>query len=125
MILNKINTYSDNKDLIILVDKNKKLNDFKFSLQEAEFIEKELERKETLIVLNQYTNWILIQTTDQSKDIYFQKETLRRAGYTLCKFLQGNKIEHITVVDTVHEGSLTLALIEGLTLSNYQFIKYF
>lgn len=113
------------QNMVIIVGKNKPLPDYKFSVSETDFIKKEYERNKTLVILNRFANFIFIQTTDSSKDINAQKELLRKSGYTICKFIQDNKIGHIIIIDAVKDGRLTLSLFEGLALSNYQFIKYF
>jgi leucyl aminopeptidase len=123
--IKKIASYSMDENMVIVTDKNKQIPDFNFTKPETDFIHKEIERNESLVILNRFTNWIFIQTTDYSKDINVQKELLRKSGNTICKFVQENKIGHITIIDAVKDGRLTLSLFEGLALGNYQFIKYF
>jgi leucyl aminopeptidase len=52
------------------------------------------------------------------------KENLRKSGHSACHHLQKQKATSVVVVDQVSDPSLTLALVEGISLSNYQFIKY-
>src|SRR5208283_2435884 len=124
MNIKKITSYIPDQDLVILTVKNKVYTNTRFSADEIEFIKKEIERKENLIVINRFTHWILVQLTEGSGSINVQKETLRKAGHTLCQFIQNKKITHITLDDELPDGSLTLAFLEGLALSNYQFLKY-
>jgi leucyl aminopeptidase len=52
------------------------------------------------------------------------KENLRKAGYSICQHLQKQKAGKIIIADHINNAELTLALVEGLALSNYQYIKY-
>ena len=88
MNIKKITSYIPDQDLVILTVKNKVYTNTRFSADEIEFIKKEIERKENLIVINRFTHWILVQLTEGSGSINVQKETLRKAGHTLCQFIQ-------------------------------------
>ncbi len=123
--IKKTSSYSLDENIVLIIDKNKDLKEFNLTKEESGFIYKELERKESLIILNRYTNWIIVQAIDSSKDINAQKELQRIDGHKICNFIQEHKLIQITIADEAKEVNLTLALLEGLILSNYQFIKYF
>ncbi|MCJ8163339.1 leucyl aminopeptidase [Pontibacter sp. E15-1] len=94
-------------------------------LQPAEqtYVQQQLAQEAKLICLNRYENQVYIVVAPSAKTENLKKEALRKAGHTLLKQLNAAKTAHITVLDkTASEASLALA--EGLFLSNYQFIKH-
>lgn len=60
---------------------------------------------------------------DTGKEEYLLLEAARKAGHTLNKYLNGAKIKEAAVYNA-SPNSLTTAFIEGLALTNYEFLKY-
>jgi leucyl aminopeptidase len=122
--IRKTQSYTFDENLILLVDKDSDFTGINLTLQEINFIKKEFRKKSEQVLLNHFSNWIIVQTFDKTKKEPQIKENLRKAGYSVCQHLQKQKVEKAVVVDCLNNPNLALALAEGLALSNYQFVKY-
>jgi leucyl aminopeptidase len=122
--IKKSESYSLDENVVLLINDATSLTKLKLTDQEITFVKKEFENKTKQVIINRYTNWIIVQATDTTKSIYQTKEGLRKAGYAICNHFQKQKIKKIVVADLLNNSELTVALVEGLALSNYQFIKY-
>ena len=68
--------------------------------------------------INQYNRWVFVQVIDDCR------ESARKAANSLHPTIVANKIEEVTVIDTLKNKPISFAFSEGLALSNYQFLKY-
>ena len=95
-----------------------------FSKNEIDFIKSEFKKKNRMVVVNQYHRHVILQWTDiREKEEHSALEMIRKAGDQLTAALNRLKVTEVSVIsdaDSVH----VLALIEGMTLGNYQFLKY-
>jgi leucyl aminopeptidase len=122
--IKKTSSYSGDENSVFLVEKETNFEGLHLSVQEIGYVKNEFENKSTQVFLNRFTHWIIIQAFDKSKNAIQIKESLRKAGYSICQHLQKKKLKDVTIVDHLNNAELTLALAEGLALSNYQYIKY-
>jgi leucyl aminopeptidase len=65
-----------------------------------------------------------IVKVDTTKPEFKYLEEARKAGNTLNKFLNSEKIKEASVINASRKIKLTAAFVEGLVLSNYEFLKY-
>lgn len=111
------------KNLVHIVNAATELPESDFTPQERGYVNAQFENKSKLIVLNRYTYRIYVLVTTPKPTFHAYHEELRKAGFSLQKQLQTDKVETIYLHDlTGSKASLYLA--EGLFLSNYQFEKY-
>src|ERR1041385_8153503 len=61
---------------------------------------------------------------DTAKAEFYYLEAARKAGNTLNKFLNAQKIQEASLCNASKKTRLTTAFAEGLVLSNYEFLKY-
>jgi leucyl aminopeptidase len=61
---------------------------------------------------------------DTGQEEFKMLEEARKAGYSLNKFLNSQKVKEASVLNASRKAGLALPFIEGLVLSNYQFLKY-
>ena len=122
--INRISSYTKDQNCIFLVNKDFSFLDLQLSDNEITYIKKEFGNKNYQVCINRFTNWLIIQSFDASKTTDQIKENLRKAGHPVCHHLQKQKATSVVVVDQVSDPSYGLALAEGISLSNYQFIKY-
>ena len=69
-------------------------------------------------VINQYNRWIFAQVIGDCRE-------RKKSCNSLHATIVANKIEEVTVIDTLKNKPISFAFSEGLALSNYQFLKYF
>jgi len=126
MKLQKITKLDNNKNLVLLIKKDSKLNIYGLSEVEQKFAEKQIEDDKKNVEINQYTRKIFIQIFDEKEEdkIYKLKEKFRKAAYTICGKLNADKINEVQII-SLHSTELTFVFVEALVLSNHQYLKYF
>ncbi|MDQ2179974.1 M17 family metallopeptidase [Marinifilum sp. D714] len=91
---------------------------------EIQYLTKQVENEVLLIELNQYTRKIFVHVSSTEEPKYKDYEKMRKLGNSLHSKVQESKISELVVVDFSLNKELILPILEGLSLSNYQFIKY-
>jgi len=122
---------SENENVVILC-KNVKTNkyasllaSFGLTSLEIDYIKTEFEKKDKKIaILNQWRRVVLLVLHDKKEKEALTLEACRKAGDKIAAYLNDAKKESVVVVDAIGDAKATLALAEGIALSNYQFIKY-
>jgi len=104
-----------------LIHTEKELNNKYFTKEEIVFIKKEIKAENKQIELNRLSSYAYIVILEEAND-YKNHEKTRIAGSNLVATLNKNKITSITISA---DSDLTLPFLEGMSLSNYQFLKYF
>lgn len=113
-----------NESLILLLKDIKSLPENLFSTEEANHIRKQVEDKKNTVVINQYQRVIGIFIVDTKKEEYIILENCRKAGEQFTSALNKHKIESVRIIDVSGLAVYTLALAEGMALSNYQFLRH-
>ena len=123
--ISKKSAFNNNDNIVLLCSKNNSFNKYDFSKAEIEYIKNEIGVKEKKTVcLNQLNRLVLIQLIDVKKEKYQTMETLRKAASLMHTIITDAKIDSVSVVDADDKAAETMAFVEGLALSNYQFLKY-
>ena len=104
-----------------LITSDKDLSSKDFSSAEIDYIKKEIKAEQKQITLNRLTNmvYVVVLTTDTD---YKAEEKARIAGHNLTTAVNQAKIKSLSIVSDL---AVTLSFIEGISLTNYQFLKYF
>jgi len=89
------------------------------------YVQKRIQTEENLVFLNYYHYGVYIQFSHEKKTGMAVLEYFREAGYKLHRQLETQKSGQIVVVDKTETPAHLLAFLEGLALSQYQFLKYF
>ena len=109
---------------INLINEKSDLTLFGLSKEEITYLRKRLGKKEYFTHLNRLSKSDFFQfeegLKDSGKPAFY--ETLRGIGNKINGILNSNKYEKIQIVGFAKNSSLALA--EGIALSNYQFLKY-
>ncbi len=110
---------------IFLIDDSKQLNDTVFSQDELTFInhQKENFEKET-ITINKLTYLLIIQFVKTDIAQYQILEKCRVAGDKITGLVNDFGFTTILVNDMSVNNLAAYSLVEGISLANYQFIKY-
>lgn len=122
--IRKATAEAQDEHIVIFSTSDSTFNHEFYSKSEFAFVKSEIKKKNKLIVVNQYNRHIFLQIVDTGgKELFKNTEAIRRAGNVLAASL--NKIKAVSVCVISDEGSdETLALLEGMALGNYQFLKY-
>jgi leucyl aminopeptidase len=122
--LEKITGIKQHINTLILLDKEASLEVKGLTDEEQQYVRKEFDNKVTQIILNRYTEWVIIQTFDKSRKTSQIKEQLRKEGASASRYIRQTKAEEIQIIDDCGNPSFIKALVEGILLGNYQFNKY-
>lgn len=112
---------NDEQAVIVIVNKENYKNTGVLNKQETEVLKKAIDNKKSELMFNQSGKLLLIAIAEASND-WETSEKLRRTGASFCSTLNKNSCDSVCVAfgDKNH----VLSFVEGLALSNYQFLKY-
>ena len=113
------------QSVVYLIHETTDINQLKFSKSEIEYISKKIKEGEKSIELNHFYKWSFFVVFESGKKDYQIKEKLRKEGAKLNKIINKQKIKNVIVNNITNSTFAALSFSEGLSLSNYQFLKYF
>lgn len=121
MDIKKASKLGANNNVAYLITSDNDLSTKDFSKEEITYIKEELKAEQKQITINRLTNMVYIVVLDAKTD-YKAAETARIAAHKLTTTVNDAKIKTIAIVSDL---AITAPFIEGMALSNYQFLKYF
>lgn len=125
IIISKIKEIKKDKSVIYLTENENNLKTFSFSSEELKYIKNAKNDKKDPVKINSYSKWSYINWIENNKEEFILKENLRRSAGKLYSDLKTNKHQEIIIADLYNNAEFTLAFVEGLALSHYQFLKYY
>ncbi len=78
-----------------------------------------------LCILNEFPKWMVFVLPDQKKLGDDLRESYRLDGTQIQKWANSQKLEEIELIDLSNNTDRLQCTVEGLVLSNYQFLPYF
>jgi leucyl aminopeptidase len=120
--LKSLQTSNENILYLATVENYKKLP---LSEEEMKFTEEQIAAKTQLIELNRYTHKVYLHVSEESTFGNSELETMRKLAFSAHAKIQESKISKLVLQDHLNNADALLAFIEGLSLTNYQFLKYF
>jgi len=121
MDIKKASKLGANDNVAYLITSDKDLSAKGFSKAEITYIKKEIKAEQKQITINRLTSIVYIIVLDKNTD-YKAAEKARIAGHKLTTTVNEAKMKAISIVSDL---AVTAAFLEGIALSNYQFLKYF
>ncbi len=119
-------TIRDKDNLVLIGTTETDFFTFLNSKSERDFVRNRIENEKNITVINQAGRTIFILVLKEEKDHYFQiLEEARKAAFTLYSNLKEFDIEKLIIKNAGVSSGQVLAFAEGLSLSNYKFLKYF
>lgn len=110
---------------IYLINKENTLNDLAFSPAEKKYLKQEIDDGKKIISINSYFKWSYICVIDNIDNINKRLENIRNNASNIYNQIKLNNHKEISISDLSTTYESIQALLEGLILSHYQFIKYF
>jgi leucyl aminopeptidase len=121
----KINKIGQDDNLVLLTSDVKKIDQNYLSKEELKYAAQIIkDHKKEMVVFDRLGQWIIVQIIKEEKEDYKRLENCRKAGDSLAAKLNELKAKSVVVVDVDGKGLETLALVEGMALGSYQFLKY-
>lgn len=121
--IKKGNVPSPADHVVILTKDKKKFDSSFFDADELDYIKRKLDDKNESVTVNQYRRTVTVHFIKKEKVEYLLMESLRKAGDRMAAQVNKMKGEtlYIAAGDYFTEA---LAMAEGASLGNYQFLKY-
>ncbi len=121
----KVDKSSDKQSTIYLISDLKSLGkehlsapELKYTLQLFEDVKKEI------VAIDRLGSWVFIYRIKDEKYASKRLEACRKAGDAISSRLNELKISSALIKDIEGYGAEAIALAEGMSLGNYQFLKY-
>ena len=124
-LVKKISKLEKDSNLVLICAKITSLNTYNLTKEEVDYIKKQQKENTNLITLNRYSHTIYVIINEPKKERSRLLESFRKSGFSISVSLNKAKQKQVTIVDVDQLPELTLALTEGITLANYQFLNYF
>ena len=116
--------FTDKDSVVLLVNDKLSFPKGLLSSKEEDFVRKEIKAERKNILINQFSRMVTIHQPDGKKDQTKQLEAARRAGESMLASINKHKNESVVIVDNAGSQDLALAIAEGMSLGNYQFLKF-
>lgn len=107
-----------------LVKKSHKWSDLGFSSVEVAYIKAQIKKEKNLIQLGVAGQVIAICVDLGEKNQITRRETYRKAGATFCTVVNTKGLDTARLIDHTDSEHDWYDVAEGLSLANYQFLKY-
>lgn len=122
--IKRSNSVSEGNHAVFFTTNTNKFDQSLLTAEQIQFVRKEFSAKKKLVAVNQFNRFVFFQliekTNKKPNDV---REFCRRQGAALCASLNSLKVEKVVLLnDDLKEELLCYA--EGITLANYQFLKY-
>ena len=122
--IKKTESLAPDDNLVVIGEQFKDRPEYFLAEKEKKYILEQLSQNKKLIVLNQLGRIFIWCSIDKKKAEAQVLESLRISGSKICTVLNEIKAQSITVLNNFQYADYSLALAEGLALSNYQFIHH-
>lgn len=108
---------------VIVIDNIKSIPTIGFSKEEIQVLKKNIKANADMFELNKLNMLTFVVLANKKQD-YKSKESLRQVGAKITARVNSVKGESV-VVEASTKNDHALFVVEGMALSNYQFLKYF
>ncbi|MCW5907501.1 MAG: leucyl aminopeptidase [Chitinophagales bacterium] len=125
LLLSSCKDYTAFDHTAILIDEKTKLSSLGISKAVLDDAQRFFNDKVNHVYRQQYEGKTLsIVKIDSSKEEFKTLEAARKAGFGINRFFNSLKVNEASVYSVARKPKATLAFIEGIALSNYDFLKY-
>ncbi len=121
MEIKKIVKKAPKDSIVFIVNSEKEIDNSVFSKEELAYIKNKIKDKQKLISVNRLNTFLFVVVADKAES-YKSHQEIRKHASKVVDIVNENKIASITIESKT---KLIGAFIEGVLLSNYQFLKYF
>jgi len=124
MRISKTSKIEENTHRIILISKTQELHGFIGDAGQRSYVQKRLAGDQDWALLNQLEYIELFVSLEKKEVPGLTLELARKAGYELHARLLDHEVGSVQVVNGGVDPEQCMAFVEGLALTNYQFLKY-
>ena len=112
------------ESLVLVIRDLKSIPTGIFSEEEMSYIRRQADDKKNTVVVNQFHRLVCVHVAEPKKEAYVMAEGCRKAGDQFSSALNKHKAGSVRVMDVNGMAAATLAVAEGMALSNYQFLRH-
>lgn len=124
-LISKKNSLDVNSNLAIICNSFSNKTEYKLTKEQVYYLQNEINKNSKKFVqINALSRIIYVLVVDEKQDVNKSLEIVRKNGSTICDSLNSEKRSSVFCINNASSPKLSLALAEGIALSNYQFIKY-
>ena len=111
--------------LAIICSTFKNKSEYALSKEQVDYINNDIKTNDKKCVcINTLSRLVCVILVDEKKNHYTSLESVRKNGATISDTINAEKLNSITIANELANPDYSLALAEGIALSNYQFIKH-
>lgn len=110
---------------IYLIKKETNIDHLKFTKSEFEYIKKSIKQDKKIVSLNHFYKWSFFVVIEEKDNENLTLEQIRKNAAKVVTTINDQKVKEVTIVNLSNIANAPISLSEGLTLSNYQFLKYY
>jgi leucyl aminopeptidase len=124
-IISKKNQIDSKQSLAIICSVFKNKSEYSLTKEQADYISNDIRANDKkLVCINTLSRLVFVVIIDEKKNHYTTLELIRKSGTTITDAINAEKQTSVCCVNELSNPDYSLALAEGLALSNYQFIKH-
>lgn len=115
------------ENIILLLSDELQLHEYGLSNSEIDYVGRlrQQKNKKEWIAINRLDYWMIVVYTDASRTSSSGLEQARKLGVSVLSHFNSHGVSKAVLYSKNVHTDVTLAFVEGMALSNYQFIKYF
>ena len=123
-VIKKAESISPEVNLVVIGDKFLTRPEYFLRENEVNYITEKIKQNNKMVSINNLGRMFTWIKVDSKLEEFKVLESLRKNGSQLCATLNEIKSSEVYVLNNFKKSSYSLALAEGLALSNYQFIHH-
>lgn len=113
------------QSLAIICSSFKNKTEYALTKEQADYITHDIKANDKKFVcINTLSRLVCIILVDEKKNHYSSLEAIRKNGSTISDSINAEKGKIVSIINELTNPDYSLALAEGIALSNYQFIKH-
>lgn len=121
MEIKKITKINVNNNIAFVVNNEKEIDNKFFKKEELGHIKKQIKEESKIVIINRFSQVVFVVLVDKGVD-YKALQNARKSASVLVKKANELKLSELTINSSLES---IPAFIEGMILSNYQFLKYY
>lgn len=123
--ISKKNQLDSKQSLAIICNVFKNKPEYNLTKEQVDYILNDIKINEKkFISINALSHFVFVILVDDKKNHYTTLESIRKNGTTIADNINAEKKQSVYCINELSNSDYSLALAEGIALSNYQFIKH-
>ncbi len=123
--ISKKNTPDNNQSIIIICSTFKNKAEYTLTKEQINYINNDINiNNKKFICINTLSRFVYVMIIDNEKNHYSVLEQIRKHGATIADSINNEKYSSFCIINELSNADYSLALAEGASLGNYQFIKH-